>query len=107
MWFVFPQIAGLGFSQMTRHYAITNLGEACAYLAHPILGARLAECTDLMLEWSGRRGAEEILGPIDARKFASSMTLFEAAGGGQRYGAALDAFYGGRRDARTRALLQG
>ena len=75
MWFVFPQIAGLGFSQMTRHYAITNLGEACAYLAHPILGARLAECTDLMLEWSGRRGAEEILGPIDARKFASSMTM--------------------------------
>lgn len=107
MWFVFPQFAGLGSSDMAQHYAIKAGCEAEAYLAHPILGARLAECTDAMLDWRGQRTAEAILGSVDALKFASSMTLFEAAGGGDRFARALDAFYTGRRDARTLELLGG
>ncbi|MCB2059855.1 MAG: DUF1810 domain-containing protein [Novosphingobium sp.] len=105
MWFVFPQIAGLGRSGTARLYAIADLDEARAYLAHPVLGARLAECTDAMLAWAGKRDAETILGSIDTLKFASSMTLFEAAGGDARFGRALDAFFDGRRDAMTLALL--
>ena len=105
MWFIFPQIAGLGLSEMARRYAIADLGEARAYLAHPLLGPRLAQSTDAILDWTGQRSAEAILGTIDALKFASSMTLFEAAGGGDRYARALDAFYSGRRDERTLELL--
>jgi uncharacterized protein (DUF1810 family) len=105
MWFVFPQIAGLGHSEMARHYAIADLAEAVGYLAHPLLGVRLRECTQAMLAWSGKRSADEILGSIDALKFASSMTLFEAAGGGPEFGRALDAFYNGNRDAQTLELL--
>lgn len=105
MWFVFPQIAGLGFSEMARRYAIADLREARAYLAHPLLGPRLAQCVDAMLDWAGRRSAEAILGTIDALKFASSMTLFEAAGGSDRYARTLDAFCAGRRDGRTLELL--
>jgi uncharacterized protein (DUF1810 family) len=101
MWFVFPQIAGLGHSAMAQRYAIADLAEARAYLDHPLLGPRLADCTDTMLGWAGRRSAEEILGPVDAIKFRSSMTLFEAANGGPRYARALDAFYEGIRDLAT------
>lgn len=101
MWYVFPQIAGLGHSAMAQRYAIADLAEARAYLDHPLLGARLADCTDTMLGWAGRRNAEEILGPVDAMKFRSSMTLFEAANGGSRYARALDAFYDGTRDGLT------
>lgn len=105
MWFIFPQLAGLGRSATARTYAIAGLDEARDYLAHPVLGPRLAECTDAMLGWAGRRGAETILGPVDAMKFASSMTLFEAAGGPGRFARALGCFYGGRRDGQTLALL--
>ncbi len=105
MWFVFPQIAGLGHSATARFYALADLAEARAYLADPVLAPRLAACTDAMLGWAGRRSAEAILGPVDAMKFASSMTLFEAAGGGERFARALDGFFDGRRDARTLALL--
>jgi len=105
MWFVFPQIAGLGRSETARFYAIAGLAEAQDYLAHPLLGARLAECTEAMLGWTGKRDPVEILGPVDALKFASSMTLFEAAGGGECFGKALDAFNGGQRDDATLALL--
>lgn len=105
MWFTFPQLAGLGRSATARHFGLAGLEEARAYLGHPLLGARLAECTDAMLRWPGRRSAEAILGPVDALKFASSMTLFEKAGGGARFAAALDGFYGGRRDALTLDLL--
>ena len=105
MWFVFPQIAGLGRSGTAQFYAITDLDEAKAYLAHPVLGPRLAQCTDAMLSWAGKRGAEAILGSIDTLKFASSMTLFEAAGGGERFGRALYAFFAGRRDSMTLDLL--
>lgn len=106
MWFVFPQLAGLGRSETARYYAIADLGEARDYLADPLLAARLAECTRAMLGWAGRRSAEAILGPVDAMKFASSMTLFEAAGGGALFGEALDAFFAGNRDEATLSLLR-
>ncbi|MCT2398024.1 DUF1810 domain-containing protein [Novosphingobium mangrovi (ex Huang et al. 2023)] len=105
MWFVFPQIAGLGRSPTAQYYAIADLGEARAYLAHPVLGRRLAECTDRMLDWGGKRSAASILGGIDALKFRSSMTLFEAAARdpaqGARFARALDAFCQSHRDERT------
>jgi uncharacterized protein (DUF1810 family) len=101
MWFVFPQVAGLGSSAMAQRYAIASLDEARAYLAHPVLGPRLREATDLMLGHAGRP-AEAILGGIDAMKFRSSMTLFRAAApDDRRYARALDAFWGGVPDPRT------
>src|SRR4051795_13695484 len=78
MWFVFPQIAGLGYSEMSRRYAIGSLEEARAYLEHPVLGPRLLESTRALTELSGPT-AEEIFGPVDAMKLRSSMTLFERA----------------------------
>jgi len=78
MWFVFPQITGLGMSPTSRHYAITSLDEARAYLAHPVLGTRLRECARIVAGTEGRT-AEEIFGLIDALKLRSSMTLFAAA----------------------------
>ena len=78
MWFIFPQIAGLGSSPMTRLYAVSSLMEAGAYLRHPVLGARLRECTRLMLEVEGR-SALEILGSPDDMKFRSCLTLFVRA----------------------------
>ena len=78
MWFVFPQIAGLGQSAMSRRYAIFSLEEARAYLVHPILGPRLVECAQALLSHHGR-SASEILGEIDAVKLRSSMTLFARA----------------------------
>jgi uncharacterized protein (DUF1810 family)/predicted enzyme related to lactoylglutathione lyase len=78
MWFVFPQIAGLGYSPTARAYAITSLAEARAYLAHPVLGARLAECAAILTGVSGRT-AEQIFGEVDAMKLHSSMTLFMRA----------------------------
>ncbi len=104
MWFVFPQVAGLGGSAMAVRYAISSLAEAQAYLAHPLLGARLREATGLMLRHAGTP-PEAVLGGIDAMKFRSSMTLFEAASAEALFGQALDAFFGGERDARTLALL--
>src|ERR1700677_1361041 len=78
MWFIFPQIAGLGFSAMAQRYAIASLDEARAYLRHPILGPRLEECTRLVVAVSGRT-ATEILGSPDDMKFCSSMSLFAQA----------------------------
>ena len=105
MWFVFPQIAGLGTSAMSQRYALASVDEARAYLAHPVLGVRLAQATDLMLGHAGL-SAESILGGIDAVKFRSSMTLFSAAAPGEpRFQAALDAFYGGSPDPRTLARI--
>jgi uncharacterized protein (DUF1810 family) len=105
IWFVFPQLAGLGHSPTAKFYAIADATEAAAYLGYPPLANRLAECTDAVLAWEGKRDAEAILGHTDALKFRSSMTLFEAAGGGDRFARALDAFYGGERDAATLDLL--
>ncbi len=78
MWFVFPQIAGLGSSPTSVHYAISSLDEAKAYLAHPTLGARLKECAALVNAVDGKT-ARQILGTVDAQKFRSSMTLFSCA----------------------------
>ncbi|MBN8809245.1 MAG: DUF1810 domain-containing protein [Sphingomonas sp.] len=107
MWFVFPQIAGLGASDMARRYAIRDLAEARAYLADPVLRERLEAGVAAMLGWAGRRSADAILGGIDAVKLRSSLTLFEAAAGegSDPYAACLDAFYGGERDPATLARL--
>jgi uncharacterized protein (DUF1810 family) len=105
MWFVFPQIAGLGTSPTARRYAIASADEARAFLAHPLLGARLRECTAAILVHR-ERGAEAIFGPVDAMKLRSSMTLFEAvADDPALFAAALAAFHGGKRDSATLKLL--
>ncbi|TCJ38343.1 DUF1810 domain-containing protein [Parafrankia sp. BMG5.11] len=102
IWFVFPQIAGLGRSEMARYYALADLREAAAYLAHPLLGERLDAATDAMLSWAGKHSAEAILGTIDAVKFRSSMTLFGAAAPeNARFAAALAAFFVGEPDRAT------
>ncbi len=107
MWFVFPQVAGLGGSEMAVRYAIGSLAEARRYLAHPVLGPRLREATRLMLGHAGRPAAT-ILGGIDALKFRSSMTLFQAADPGEPlFAAALASFADGIPDPRTLALLNG
>ena len=79
MWFIFPQIAGLGRSGMAHAYAISDLAEAQAYLAHPVLGPRLIECAEIVATHRGR-SAEQIFGGIDSIKLRSSMTLFAHAG---------------------------
>jgi uncharacterized protein (DUF1810 family) len=107
MWFVFPQLAGLGSSPMAVRYAIASADEARAWLADPVLGARLREGVAAMLKHRGK-SAEAILGGIDALKFRSSLTLFEAvADDPALFAEALAAFYGGERDGRTLALLGG
>jgi uncharacterized protein (DUF1810 family) len=107
MWFVFPQLAGLGHSEMARAYALADLIEARAYLAHPLLGPRLRESTAAMLAWAGRRSAERVLGLVDALKVRSSMTLFEAAAREiEPFGSALDALYHSVRDPLTLSLLR-
>lgn len=106
MWFVFPQIAGLGRSPTAQFYAIAGRREAEAYLADPLLGARLREAAEAMLRWAGKRSPEAILGPVDALKFKSSMTLFaEASGGSDPFAQALDSFFDGERDEATLELL--
>jgi uncharacterized protein (DUF1810 family) len=105
MWFVFPQIAGLGRSAMAQRYAISSLDEAKAYLAHPVLGQRLRECTRLMVQVDGK-SAYEILGSPDDMKFCSCMTLFaRAAPQDEIFGAALDKYFDGGVDASTLAKL--
>lgn len=105
MWFVFPQIAGLGHSAMAQEYAIGSLDEARAYLAHPLLGARLRECCRLTLDNKGRT-VEAIFGYPDHMKFHSSVTLFaHAAGENDVFHACLSEFFGGAADSNTLALL--
>ena len=97
MWFVFPQIAGLGRSETARFFAIRDLAEARAYIDHPVLGLRLKTASRLMLRHR-REPAEAILGGIDAAKLRSSMTLFERAEPGEPvFAAVLEAFYDGER----------
>ncbi|MCU6454903.1 DUF1810 domain-containing protein [Sphingomonas sp. A2-49] len=105
MWFVFPQIAGLGHSAMARTYAIADLAEARAYLAHPVLGPRLIAATAAAVAAAG--DAEAIFGPVDAMKLRSSMTLFAAAADDDDapFVAALARFFAGIRDPATIALL--
>ena len=101
MWFIFPQIAGLGYSPASRTYAISSLDEARAYLAHPVLGARLIECATILARVPGR-SAEQILGEVDALKLRSCITLFmHAAPGEPVFGQVLDRYFDGIPDPAT------
>ncbi|MCG2666132.1 DUF1810 domain-containing protein [Bradyrhizobium sp. GCM10023182] len=104
MWFVFPQIAGLGFSAMSQRYAIGSRAEAKAYLAHPVLGPRLTECTRLVLAVQGRT-INAILGAPDDAKFRSSMTLFGAVSDDPVFDEALARYFAGKRDDATLEIL--
>lgn len=101
MWFVFPQVAGLGYSPASRTYAISSLDEARAYVAHPVLGARLIECATILAGLPGR-SAEQIFGEVDALKLRSCITLFiRAAPGEPVFRQVLDQYFGGEPDSAT------
>jgi uncharacterized protein (DUF1810 family) len=104
MWFIFPQLAGLGHSSMAQRFAISSREEAVAYLAHNVLGSRLRECTALVNAVEGRT-ILEILGSPDDLKFRSSMTLFGAISSDPEFTTAVTKFYGGTPDQRTLDLL--
>lgn len=105
MWFIFPQVAGLGQSAVSQRYAIGSLDEARAFLAHPILGARLRECAQIVVAIRDRT-AEDVFGPIDARKLRSSATLFHLAAPDEpAFADVLDRYYGGAADEATEAIL--
>jgi uncharacterized protein (DUF1810 family) len=107
MWFVFPQLAGLGASAMSQRYALSGIEEAEAYLAHPVLGPRLLMAMALVMA-ARPKSATAILGPVDAAKLHSSMTLFAvAAADPEPCVAVIDAFYGGAPDPATVKLLGG
>jgi uncharacterized protein (DUF1810 family) len=105
MWFVFPQLKGLGRSSMAERFGIGSIDEATAYLRHPVLGARLKECTQLVLAVDGRTAAQ-ILGAPDDVKFRSSMTLFAAVAEEPLFRRAIDKYFDGVEDSRTLALLE-
>ena len=106
IWFVFPQIAGLGRSEPSRRYAIRSLEEARRYLAHPLLGPRLRECSRLLLDHADQP-ADAILGTVDAVKVRSSMTLFHRADPSEHlFADVLERFYGGSPDPATDERLR-
>jgi uncharacterized protein (DUF1810 family) len=106
MWFIFPQIAGLGMSETSRLYAIRSLDEAKAYLVHPVLGPRLVECAEAVLRHTGR-SAFEIFGSPDDVKLRSSATLFaRVSPPGSVFERVLDTFFDGQRDERTVRILE-
>ncbi|AMG75545.1 DUF1810 domain-containing protein [Sphingopyxis granuli] len=100
MWYIFPQLAGLGRSAMAQRYAIAGLSEARAFLDHPLLGARYVECVVALQDLSASDPVA-VFGEIDAVKLRSSLTLFESASGDRLFSAALDRWFGGERDQRT------
>jgi uncharacterized protein (DUF1810 family) len=104
MWFIFPQLAGLGSSPMAQRFAISSREEATAYLGHDVLGPRLRECTALVSAVEGRT-IGEILGSPDDLKFRSSMTLFGAVSSEAEFADAIAKFYGGTPDRKTLELL--
>ncbi|WP_027530830.1 DUF1810 domain-containing protein [Bradyrhizobium sp. WSM3983] len=104
MWFVFPQVMGLGFSAMSQRYAIGSRAEAGAYITHPVLGPRLIECTRLVLAVEGRT-INAILGAPDDSKFRSSMTLFGAVSDEPVFDEALAKYFAGERDGATLEIL--
>ncbi len=105
MWFVFPQVAGLGQSPTSRRYAISGLAEARAYLGHPVLGPRLAAAAQVLVDLGGADAAE-IFGGLDAQKLRSSMTLFHRAGPDEPlFGQVLAQYFGGQPDPATDRLL--
>jgi uncharacterized protein (DUF1810 family) len=107
IWFVFPQLRGLGLSGMSQRYGIAGIDEARAYLAHPVLGPRLREAVEIVAGHQGRT-AVAIFGAVDATKFRSSLTLFAAAAAEPGvFGEALTQFYAGTEDPLTRRMLEG
>jgi len=105
MWFVFPQVEGLGSSPTSVRYEVSSLAEAIAYLAHPVLGPRLMECVHALLALDGNDPVA-VLGGIDARKLQSSMTLFDQAALQEPwFRAVLDRYYAGAEDSATTSLL--
>ena len=104
MWFIFPQIAGLGFSAMAQRFAIGSREEAAAYLAHDVLGPRLIECTRLVLAVKDRT-INDILGSPDDMKFPSCMTLFGAVSDNAIFDEAVTRYFPGGKDPRTLAIL--
>ncbi|MCE7798126.1 DUF1810 domain-containing protein [Sphingobium sufflavum] len=104
MWFIFPQLAGLGSSEMAQRYGIVSLDEARAYLVHPVLGERLRRCTTALQDLTMAK-ADAVFGEVDAMKLRSSLTLFVQAGGGPLFDAALARWFGGRKDEETLRLL--
>jgi uncharacterized protein (DUF1810 family) len=105
MWYIFPQIEGLGHSPTTRHYSIKSLEEARQYLAHPVLGARLVECAEAVLAVQGQ-SASDIFGHPDDWKLQSSMTLFKLVSGPRSvFESVLDKYYQGKQDSRTLQIV--
>ena len=104
MWFVFPQIKGLGQSETAKHYGIASKDEARAYLRHPVLGPRLIKCCKTINALTGKT-AEGVFGPIDAMKLRSSLTLFAAVSDDPIFQDCLDKYYNGKTDLRTLELL--
>lgn len=107
MWFIFPQIQGLGFSSTSKFFAISSESEARAFIAHPVLGSRLGECVSVILDRDGY-SAPDIFGDIEAQKLASSMTLFASLTEGDSiYQQVLDKYFRGNHEDRTLELLSG
>jgi uncharacterized protein (DUF1810 family) len=104
MWFIFPQLRGLGSSRMAQSYGISSIDEARAYLDHPVLGQRLLECVTALQDLPPAR-AEDVLGAVDAMKLRSSLTLFLRAGGGVLFEAALERWFSGEPDPATDQIM--
>ena len=105
MWFIFPQLRGLGHSPAAVHYGISSIDEARAYLDHSVLGPNLREAVEALLPWASMRTTEQIFGSVDAMKLRSCLTLFDAVAPAGLFADALARFYSGVRDERTLALL--
>ena len=105
MWYIFPQLAGLGRSALAQRYAIRDADEACAYLTHPLLGVRYVECVSALQDLV-MSDPVAVFGAVDAAKLRSSLTLFEAAGARPLFGAALARWFGGERDPRMLKRLK-
>lgn len=106
MWFIFPQIAGLGRSEMACRYAIADLAEARSFLTHPVLGVRYTECVSALQDLTASDPVA-VFGEVDAVKLRSSLTLFEVAGECSLFAAALERWFDGERDPRTMDMLSG
>ena len=104
MWFIFPQLRGLGYSAMAQHYGIASLDEACAYLAHPVLGPRYRICVEAV-DALGTNDPVAVFGTTDALKLRSSLTLFEAAAPSPLIDRILSRFFNADRDAATQQML--
>lgn len=104
MWYIFPQVVGLGHSPMAQRYVLASVDEARAYLAHPVLGQRLHDCVSA-LQGLPHADAQNVFGPVDAMKLRSSLTLFIEAGAGRQFEAALDRWFDGEADPLTKQIL--